>query len=66
MVATTNRLSGPPASIVAVRVKRRSRSAVDTAGHRPVSAEKELFRWLDEQEELEADRALEGVRRLWK
>ena len=54
------------AVIVAARIRRTSRSVAATAGHRPVSAEAELFKWLDEQDELEKQQAIERGKRLWK
>ena len=49
------------ACIVAVQVKRTSRSAAATAGTKPVSAETELFKWLDEQEEMEKQHVLQQL-----
>ena len=49
------------ACIVAVRVKRTSRSAAATVGTNPVSAETELFKWLDEQEEMEKQHVLQQL-----
>ena len=49
------------ACIVAVRVKRTSRSVAATATHKPVSAETELFKWLDEQEEMEKQHVLQQL-----
>ncbi|WP_163371049.1 hypothetical protein [Endozoicomonas acroporae] len=49
------------AVIVAARIRRTSRSVAATAGHRPVSAEAELFKWLDEKDELEKQHVLQQL-----
>ncbi|WP_163370966.1 hypothetical protein [Endozoicomonas acroporae] len=50
-----------PAGIVAVRVTRRSRSAVATAGHQQppaINGEQFLMNWLTEQDEIEKQTVL--------